>query len=207
MEKIKKRNKKTCKNCKDRFQPERDMIEPLCSVECALAWRKKLNEKKWNKEKAVLKITTHSKEYKASLQAEINKLSRLIDSKFGYITCIDCNKTFGKQIDAAHYHSRGSNSSLKYNLDNLHSARSECNQWSDTHKSGYKLGLIERYGKVYTEYVIEGLPLKYPYIKLCENEVFEKLKLVRKLIRDFDTFKFSDSLSARKILNDLIGIY
>ena len=203
----KKRNKKTCKNCKERFQPERDMIEPLCSVECVLEWRRKLRDKNWKKERAVLKITTHSKEYKKALQDEINKLSRLIDSKFGNITCIDCNKNFGKQIDAAHYHSRGANSSLKYHLDNLHSARSECNQWSDSHKSGYKLGLMERYGKQYAEHVIEELPLKYPYIKLSSQEVFDKLSIVRKLIRDFDTFVFSDSLSARKKLNEIIGIY
>lgn len=199
-----------CKNCKERFQP----LQPLqyvCGYKCANEYQKLLKAnkeaKEWKVKKAQMKITTHAKEYKKSLQDSVNKLSRMIDARFNYITCIDCNKNFGKQIDAAHYHSRGANSSLKYNLDNLHSAKSDCNQFSDNHKLGYKIGLIDRYGDQYTQYVIEDMPLKYSYVKLTPDDVVEKLAITRKLVRDFDTFKFTDSLNARKILNEIIGIY
>lgn len=206
--------KRKCLVCKTKFEVKSN-FHWLCSAECARVKVNEALEKKkaqikkteWTKEKAQLKISTHTKEYKKALQNEINKLSRMIDAKFNNITCIDCNKTFGKQIDAAHFHSTGSNSSLRYHLDNLHSAKSDCNQYSNKHISGYKLGLIDRYGKVYAEYVIEQLPLMYPLLKLTNNEIYEKLAIVRKLVRDFDTFKFDNALMARLQLNKIIGIY
>lgn len=195
-----------CKECKQLFMQERP-LQYLCGFRCAGKIVKRKFEQIQNKEHKELKIVVYEKENKKYLQNEINKLSRMIDAKFGFVTCIDCNKLFGKQIDAAHFHSTGSNSSLRYHLDNLHSAKSDCNQYSNQHISGYKIGLMERYGKKYAKYVIEELPLKYPIIKLSSKEIHEKLAVVRKLIRGFDTFIFDDALDARKKLNKIIGIY
>lgn len=169
------------------------------------AKQKKERDKKWKAEKKILKIKTHATEYKRELQNNINKLARLIDKVFNY-NCIDCNLPFTVQTDAAHYHPRSTHNSLRYHLDNLHSARSNCNMWSPEHKTGYAKGLQQRYGAEYLEY-IEGLPRAYPKIKLNENEVVEKLSIARGLIRNFDTFKFEDGRQARKVLNGLIGIY
>jgi len=166
---------------------------------------KKEKDKAWNKEKKVLKIDTHSKEHRAAFQREINKLCRMIDAKF-YTTCIDCGKEFGKQVDGAHFHSRGAHSSIRWNLHNIHSAKSDCNQFSDTHKEGYRDGIIERYGVEYMEW-IDSLPLKYKSVKLSNKEVYDKLALVRKIIRTFDTYNLIDPISGREIFNKLIGIY
>lgn len=200
-----------CKNCKEKFNPKA-FLQKYCMekdecVKAFMEYRKIELRKKYKRELKEMKIEVYGKENKKYLQSEINKLSRMIDSRFKFDACIDCNKPFGKQVDACHFHSRGANSSLKYNLDNLHSGRSDCNQYSENHKSGYKIGLIERYGKKYTQYVVEELPLKYPLIKLTAQEIYEKLALVRKLIRTFDAFDFKDSLDARKKLNKIIGIY
>ena len=200
-----------CKNCKEKFDVKY-FNQKYCMLkdECIKAFAeyvKVASKKQEKKEDKKLKIVVYEKENKKYLQNEVNKLARMIDTKFNFVTCIDCNKPFGKQIDAAHYHSIGSNSSLRFNLDNLHSAKSDCNKYSNQHISGYKLGLMERYGKQYAEYVISELPLKYPLIKLNSSEVYEKLSLVRKLIRDFNTFDFTDSLQARRQLNNIIDIY
>ena len=130
----------------------------------------------------------------------------MIDAKFGFVTCIDCNKPFGNQIDAAHYNGVGSNHSIRYNLHNLHSAKSDCNQYSDKHKQGYTIGLKERYGEKYLE-LVEGLPLKYKYIKLTSMEVFVKLKIVRGLVKNFDTFQSENGIAMRDMFNKIIGIY
>ena len=66
--------------------------------------------------------------------------------------------------------------------------------------------MIERYGKEYADYVRFELP-KTPVVKLLSNEIVEKLKIVRELIRNVDTFIFKDGKEGRKILNKLIGIY
>jgi hypothetical protein len=52
-----------------------------------------------------------------------------------------------------------------------------------------------------------GLQAKYKYIGLKENEIADKLAIVRKLIRDFDTFKLNDGAHARDLFNSIIGIY
>ena len=70
----------------------------------------------------------------------------------------------------------------------MHSARSECNKYSDNHKTGYREGIIERYSAEYMDR-IDGLDLKYKDIKLTNKEVAEKLKIVRKLNREFDTYE------------------
>jgi hypothetical protein len=210
------------KNCKNSFTP-RYKNDKCCSPDCYKEYLLSENGKRYlslvakkakkevvkiDREKLkATKINTHSKENRKYLQDEINKLSRMIDERFGYDTCIDCGKNFGKQIDAAHYHSRGGNSTLKYNLHNLHSANSYCNQYSDKHKEGYGLGLAKRYGKDYSNYVIEQLPLIYTEIKLSNLEVFEILKKVRNIIRNFNSYSFKDAIEARRLLNEEIGIY
>lgn len=163
-------------------------------------------KKEWNNWKREHRKTAKRTNYKNYLQDEINALSKMIDLKFEHNTCIDCGGPFGVQTDACHYHGRGSNHSLKYHLHNLHSGNSQHNQFSDKHKVGYAQGLIKRYGNDYLE-MVEALPLKYPKIKLSAFEVAEKLALVRKLIRDFETFVFEDARQAREQLNKIIGIY
>ena len=167
--------------------------------------KKKVEKEEREKDRKLLPIV-HEKKYKKLLQMEINKLSRMIDAKFGYVTCIDCGKSFGNQIDAAHYNGVGSNHSIRYNLHNLHSAKSDCNQYSDKHKQGYTIGLKERYGESYLA-MVENLPLKYKYVKLSAVEVYEKLKVVRGLIKNFDTLQSESSLAMRETLNNIIGIY
>lgn len=200
---------KKCKICRELFTPQRP-LQMVCGILCAnkyLAKRKEVKEKMERKELKELDIKVNDGKWKKTLQDEINKLSREIDKMFGNVTCIDCDKTFGNQIDAAHYHSRGENSTLKYHLHNLHSARSDCNQYSAKHKQGYAEGLKSRYGLKYATFVIDELPPLIPYIKVTGKDAHEKLVIVRKLIRTLHTFKFKDAIDAREKCNKIIGIY
>lgn len=203
-----------CKNCREVFT-KKYFIQPTCmeKPECIKwfnEWVKKKTEEKKKKEDRDwvkrVKPETHSKEYKKALQDAVNKLSKMVDAKFGYNTCIDCGGGFGAQTDACHYHSKGAHLNLSYNLHNLHSGNSQHNQFSDTHKQGYEKGLKSRYGEEYFE-MVNALGLKYPKIKLSNVEVVEKLEIVRKLIRTFDTFIFTDAAQARTQLNKIINIY
>lgn len=163
-------------------------------------------KKEWSEKVNKWRPVTHEKEYKRQLQIEINKLSRMIDAKFGYNTCIDCGKPFGNQVDAAHFNGIGSNHSIRYNLHNLHSAKSDCNQYSDKHKQGYEEGLKKRYGLEYYERVC-NLPSVYTYVKVSAVEVYEKLKIVRGINRHFATYDAPSSVSMREMFNKIIGIY
>lgn len=165
----------------------------------------KLEKKDWFERKKIAKVELYPRESKNELQREINKLSRLIDSRFNY-KCICCGREYGKQVDGCHYTSQGSNPTIRFNLHNIHSGDSYCNNYSNTHISGYYDGLIQRYDKEYADYIKYELP-KTPTIKLLSNEIADKLKIVRDLIRNFDTFIFKDGKEGREILNKIIGIY
>ena len=204
-----------CKNCKEKFEAKY-FNQKFCMEkdECIKAFsnqvqedKEKAKQKKWNKEKTEKLPDLYPKKYKNFLQVEINKLSKMIDKKFGFVTCIDCGKDFGKQTDAGHFNSCGSNPTIRYNLHNVHSQNSKCNQFDGGRRLEYYRGLVTRYGQKYADYVDTGLQKEFTYIGLSNQEVAEKLKVVRKIVRDFDTFKFTSSLNARIQLNNLIGIY
>ena len=100
---MRKLKQKKCKNCGVKFLPLRPLAY-VCSVNCSIEYAKKLKEKKqqkeWNEKKKELKTKLYPEKDKSTLQREINKLSRLIDALY-YSTCIDCSKTYGKQVDGA----------------------------------------------------------------------------------------------------------
>jgi hypothetical protein len=206
-----------CKICKNTFKPIYSTLEQCCSsfecrstfaIQVAQKNREKAlkeEEKAWKERKKEGKEKLYPKETKKELQREINKLSRLIDERFGY-KCICCGREYGKQRDAAHYSSIGANATIRFNLHNIHMADSYCNNYSNTHISGYYDGLIKRYGQEYADYVKYELP-KTEIIKLLPNEIQEKLKLVRSIIRNIDTYVFNDGKHGRDIFNSLIGIY
>jgi len=165
---------------------------------------KKVSAPRLSLEKAIKENKTPNR--KLDLQKEVNLLARKIDKHFNY-KCIDCDKVFGKQTDAAHLHNVQGNENIRYNLHNLHSARSHCNKYSSEHKVGYRKGIIKRYGERYLDYIEFEIPQSYNYIGLLDNEVAEKLKIVRKLNREFDTFVLIDGRQARDLFNKIIGIY
>ena len=202
-------NKRKCKNCGIEFQKQAP-LQSVCSVKCGVERSYELNKKKREKELGdkvkEMKVNTHATTYKKYLQDEINKLARNIDAKFGY-KCIDCNKPFGEnQIDACHLISRGKNSTLKYNLHNLHSGHNHCNVWNTSHEYNYKQGLLVRYGREYLEKV-ESLPLTYKEIHLTNNDIVLKLAIVRKINRTFDTYQITSGDTARELFNNILGIY
>lgn len=208
--------KRNCKECGVEFQ-KKAQLDYLCGIPCAIERaRRKVkadNEKKrLEEEKEIdskvkaMRPNAHATKYKKALQDEINLLSRKIDAKFGF-NCIDCGKPFGDhQRDACHLISRGKNSTLKYHLHNLHSGHNHCNVYNTSHEHNYKNGLLVRYGRQYLE-MVESLPLTYKEIHLTNNEIVEKLALVRKINRTFDTYLITSGDTARELFNKLIGIY
>lgn len=200
-----------CKICKEVFKVEYFNQKTCKNAECIITFSKQLKVSEWerNAKKASKPVKSTKKTAKEHLQDEVNKLSRKIDEYFEY-PCIDCGKFYGKQSDAAHYHNRGGNENIRYNLHNLHTARAHCNRYSSEHKKGYKKGLIDRYGEEYAELVETGLGLQYPTIRLNEVETKEALKIVRKLNREFNQHTKGNDVDGsmlREYFNNLIQIY
>jgi len=202
-----------CKSCRQKFEQyafnNKYCKEIDCQTEKAMML---LSKKKENQAKKVdvkfqeMKLRVKTPDRKKELGLQIRLLARKIDNYFNYL-CVDCGKPYGKQQDAAHLHNSGGNENITYNLHNLHSSRSHCNRFSSEHKVGYRKGIEERYGAKYLDYIDFELPKIYKYIGLLDNEVIEKLAIVRKLNREFETFKLSNAIDARSNFNNIIGIY
>lgn len=208
--------KKKCKVCKKEFTPpEARPTQIVCSWLCGQKYAQKFREKQNKDEKREEKkrlekmsINAHSQKHKKTLQSEINKLARMIDEHCNIVTCIDCGKDLEqkKQIDGSHFHNVQGNENLRFNLHNIHSSRSECNQFYGGKKEGYKQGIIDKYGIKYLK-EIEALKINYKTLKLHNKEIYEAIPKVRKLQRDLPTFTSKDPVFLRSFCNKIIGFY
>lgn len=198
------------KNCREKFEPKR-FLQKFCNKEeCQIEERTQIalkNLQVIKKEKTLnMKISAYSKKHKNVLQDEINKLARMIDLKF-YTTCIDCGRTLKDDIHGSHYNNVGGNENIRYNLHNIHASTGQCNTHKNGNKQGYFQGLKERYIEEYAEYVHFELNKKYKSSHFTEKQIYDTIPIVRKLIREFETFVFTDPIHARTSLNNVIGLY
>lgn len=200
-----------CKICNTKFKPIYFLQKSCTKPSCILEYSKIAKEKAWKKVKRN-KRTTHSslyiKENKSDLQDTINHIARLIDKG---IRCIDCDRTESKpHWDGGHRKSRGSTSSIRYNLHNIFKQTRYCNSMSEGNKSAYNEGLIKMYGKDYFN-LVDGLALKYSYVKIMHQEIPIALKEARKILRELKKvdleYPAATRIKLREELNKRIGIY
>tara|TARA_R110001606_G_scaffold91591_2_gene204238 strand:+ start:1383 stop:2069 length:687 start_codon:yes stop_codon:yes gene_type:complete len=200
-----------CKTCREKFEPK-TFNQKNCfkNQECINSELELKRKAVWKKEKTVIKKKNGWETKKPSknvLQDEINKLARMIDNYFE-LPCISCGNTNNVKYDGGHRRSVGAYISIRYNL---HNVRKQCSKHCNTSLSGnpdgYDEGLIKRHGIKYKDFVKYELSKTYSYVNLGGIDYTEKIKLIRKLIRDFDTFKINDSIHARDLFNKIIGIY
>jgi hypothetical protein len=160
----------------------------------------------WRIEKKELKekLKTLS-DYKNDLQKEINTIVRLIDN--GH-PCI-ATKSFGGKMNAGHYISIGSNSTIRFHLENIWLQSEHSNMWKSGDTLRYQEGIVELFGKDYLDH-LNSLKM-IPAIKLSINDLKEKILICRIFVKELKNcnkiFSNMDRISIRKELNAKIGIY
>ena len=138
------------------------------------------------------------------LQKEVNKIVRLIDIEKGCISCSHgWTEPFTRKADAGHFHSIGSNASLRFNLYNIFKQCSICNTHLSGNIKGYRNGLIDHYDFYILDHVETEIVEKYQYIKLSIDDLKECIKKARQIIRDIE--KGRDY--SRSKVNEVLGIY
>lgn len=198
-----------CRFCGKEFKKVYSSTQKVCSSSCGYKLAKvKREEKELKSKNSLNKVRDQDNKSKRieDLQKEVNRIARRIDRYFNY-GCIDCGKVVEGVGNGAHYHNVRGNENIRFNLHNIHLSRINCNQYSSEHKKDYKTNLPNRYNEEYYELVEYGLGIKYKSMHLTLQDVKEALKNARYINRNFDTFIFKDSISARNILNKMIGIY
>lgn len=146
---------KTCAKskggCGEKFRPVRAM-QCACGIPCSInmgkvagakkAERAAKEERKATREKLIeLKPL---KWFHAQTKRAVHEYIRLRDA---HLPCVSCGATKASQWDAGHYKSVGSNSTLRYDLANIHKQCSVCNKHKSANLILYRQNLIPKIGE------------------------------------------------------------
>lgn len=195
---------KKCKNCKCSFIPKQP-LQLVCSYKCAADKAKKeaLKERK-SETKSLKEKLTSTSELKKKLEKVINEICRELDKGFA---CICCGSIDGKG-QAGHFHSVGSSPEIRFNLNNIHKCCYRCNVELSGNITGFILGLRQRYGLEYSEFVLTELKAEKQkkYTGYMLRGHIEKAKEFLKELRtmEFDEYDKSDLMFLREIANKTI---
>jgi len=168
---------KKCKNCKEKFIPQRP-LQYICGVRCGAEYAINSRNKKEKKERAEAKksLLTH-KDYLKMLQVVFNTYIRLRDKDKG---CISCGGPFITKYDAGHFYSVGSTPSLRFDEDNCHGQCVYCNQHLHGNLIMYWENLPKRIGR--ERYIALMEKSKIYNLKLSIPEIQEKIKYYKQKI-------------------------
>lgn len=172
------------------------------------AEKEKQRVKQWNKEKKVIKESLKTKSsYKDDLQYEINQIIKYIDKN---VNCISSGRPLNESRNSGHIYAVGGNDTLRFNLDNIYNQSISDNK----DKGGKPLesleGIKEMYGIEQYNLVL-GLKAKYKYLGLSIEDLKEKIKIARQIVKELQkadlTYSAKVRLELRKKYNERLGIY
>ena len=173
---------KKCKSCGKQFEPS-NTIQSVCGLQCALkVSAAKTKQKEVEKKKLNLKLKESLKtlgDYKKELQIEVNKIVRLIDEG---CKCLACGVTNAK-FDASHFRGVGAWDNLRFNLHNIYSGCARCNTYQNGNLIKFREGIIETFGDSQMAY-IDDLNVIYPSIKLNKDELLERTKTAKNIVKE-----------------------
>ncbi|MBL4940048.1 MAG: recombination protein NinG [Colwellia sp.] len=151
-------SKRKCLHCKEYVTEWVKLpVGVFCNRESAIKWstakRVKDNEKAIKKRESEQKkknVAFKSKYYaddvktrKAAAKKACHEYIRLRDKDK---PCICCGKPLGDEYHAGHYHESGNNPKVRYDEDNIHGQRVDCNYFKGGDSGDYKENLIARIG-------------------------------------------------------------
>ncbi len=209
---------KTCKICKDKFEPKNVSTEVVCQkYDCkfeyamqVVAKNKSAKEKEQKrkgieeKKRMTVDLMSDDKYRSTVLQPVINEIARLID--FGQ-PCI-ATENYGKE-NGGHYISVGANRTICLNLHNIHIQSFESNHWKSGDTLKYQGGIRKVYGEDYLAYM-DSLQ-KHPPIQLRKNfmiEIYENACKIRLKLRKNEKLRNpNERIELRNAINIELGIY
>lgn len=141
---------KTCKSCKEKFTPERQM-QTTCSYRCAIEYARYLQDKKAKAKKTEARVAI--REFKKNDKPVLLQLAQKLVNQFIRMRdkgkpCISCGHDFtkGRQEHCGHYIARSKSSLLRFNERNLNTQCNICNDHLSGNIGEYRLGLIQKVG-------------------------------------------------------------
>lgn len=144
-----------CRICKQDFQPVR-IMQNVCSVECAQA-KAKVDRAKAERVAAlesrkVIRLKREQLKTRSDYMKEAQRaFNAFIRERDKDQPCICCGLPLGPVAvgggyDCGHYRSVGSAPHLRFNEQNAHGQRKQCNRYGSGRAVDYRIGLIARLG-------------------------------------------------------------
>ena len=162
-------------------------LKLFCCYEHAAQWAKSSLDKRKAKEKAdarkidrqKLKSLKTRSEWLKELQAVFNKFIRLRDKG---LPCVSCGHPDdgSRQRHASHYKSVGGNPALRFDLSNVNSSCSICNNYLSGNLVPYRVELIKRIGLA----EVERLEGPQQPLKLTIPEIQELIKTYKQKCKE-----------------------
>ena len=143
--KNRKPRKRKCAVCREKFQPAR-MMQPTCSVKCAIEKTRLDKQKKQRKETLEAKKKLKSRgQWLRETQTVFNQWIRLSKPN----VCISCGNNFsgGQQAQAGHYYTTAARPDLRFNEDNVWVQCVGCNSYKSGNIEAYRAQLVHLIGQ------------------------------------------------------------
>ena len=137
---------KTCKVCKEKFEPERPM-QTTCSFEHAIEYvnnNKKKKQAQQSRERKKEFQETDKQFWKKKARYYLHKWIREV--RDADKPCVSCG-TKDAKWQAGHFHSDGGHSILRYHEWNIHKQCVYCNMYMSGNLRAYETELINRIGQ------------------------------------------------------------
>lgn len=172
---IRKLKPKKCRNCGVEFKPY-NPLQVVCEIACALEYNRKQ------------KVEAKVKQFKDNLKDHAFRIKTLQIVFNSYIRerdkdqpCICCGKPLGKVFHAGHLWSVGAYPGVRFNEDNCHGQRTECNLYRHGNAAEYAIRLPQRIGQ---ERFNELFRIKEKSVKLSIPEIQEKITYYTQKIKN-----------------------
>jgi len=138
-----------CKHCKSYFPRLEMIVKPggrFCSIDHMIEWAltkgvKKVEQIKRKENTKAKKNQLNTR--KQAAKTMCHKYIRIRDSGKG---CICCGKPLGDNFHAGHYLESGNNPAIRYDEDNIHGQRLDCNFFKGGDSGSYQENLITKIG-------------------------------------------------------------
>jgi len=142
-----------CKHCREYFKRETMVISPggkFCTNEHRVEWAIENQSKGRDKiAKLERKEITKAKKSRLKTRKEAAKTAchLYIRTRDSGNPCICCGKPLGSSFQAGHWQESGNNPQIRYNEDNIHGQRLDCNFFRGGDSGDYKENLIAKIGQ------------------------------------------------------------
>lgn len=185
--KVKPLKPKTCKACKCKFTPVRQMQCVCNNWQCAAAHAENLRIKREASEAKRVRQQTKEKlvklkplsEWLREVQRHCNLYVRLRDFNE---PCISCGRYHQGQYHAGHYRTTKAAPHLRFNLDNIHKQCQPCNAHLSGNIVEYRTKLIAKIGILRVEAIENNNEIH----RYTIEEAKELLSMFRSMCRDLE---------------------